>query len=404
MIRNARIVSLLLVLAGGSAALAQTGPAVVTDRGDLQRTGVYATTPIAAPGEKLWQSDKLFVMQRSELVSGGPRWDYSTGNPPFQVFSGGSSSYYGFYYLDPVVHDGVIYFSLFLGDGYLFAVDAATGKLKWKSTRSREHYGPPTIVGNTMYLGSSYLYHAIDLKTRKELWSFPADGYVPARAAPLVVNGTVYVGSSNGRFSALDAATGDRKWYFSGGDSTIWRAPVYGDGKVFCAERKGKIHALNAETGKELWTVTEPKGAFSLLLNGTTLFYADGEGFIHALDPVSGSEKPGFQSKNRSGTHLAAAGGKLFFSGWDTGSLFALDAATGAKAWKFENLSDCNAPAIAGNVVYVNCTDHKLYAVDATTGKKLWSKDTGQQTMSAPMIAGGALYFIADDGKIHAIK
>jgi outer membrane protein assembly factor BamB len=42
--------------------------------------------------------------------------------------------------------------------------------------------------------------------------------------------------------------------------------------------------------------------------------------------------------------------------------------------------------------------------IDAATGKKLWSKGTGQKPMSAPVIAEGAIYFIADDGKVHAVK
>jgi outer membrane protein assembly factor BamB len=403
-----RIITLLLLLAGSPAAVAQNGPPVITDRGDLQRTGVYASTPIAAPGEKLWQSDKLFVMKRSTTtISGGPRWDYSRGDSPLGgVIGGGGSTInnYGFYYLNPVVHEGVVYFSLYLGDGYLFAVDANTGKLKWKSTRERERFGPPTIVGDTMYFGSSYLFHAINLKTHQELWNFPADGYAPARAAPLVVNGLVFVGSSSGKFLALDAATGDRKWFIQGEEGVFWRPAAYGDNRIFCAQGKGGIHAVNAETGKELWKVDEAKGVFTLLLNGSTLFYADDDGFMHALDAVTGSARIGFQPKNRSGTHLAAVGDKLYFGGRDTGSIFAIDAVTGAKAWKFDNSNDCREPAIAGNVIYVTCTDQKVYALDAATGKKLWSKDTGQERMSAPVIAGGALYFIADDGKVHAVK
>src|SRR5262245_17746235 len=48
-------------------------------------------------------------------------------------------------------------------------------------------------------------------------WSFPPDGEPPAgafKASPIVVNDTVFIGSLDGYFYAVDAATGGRKWQF----------------------------------------------------------------------------------------------------------------------------------------------------------------------------------------------
>lgn len=400
--RTLYLLVILLLITGTASAQTAT---LVIDRGNPQRTGVYATTPPAAPPDKLWQSDKLFVMTRQSIVSAGTQTDYSKGNPSWGYYPGRASiARYGFYYSNPVVSEGVIYFSLFLGDGYLFAVDATTGKLKWKSTRTQERYGPPAIAGNIMYVGSSGRYHAIDLNTRKELWNFPMGGHTSSGSAPLVANGLIFVGSSDGRLSALDAATGIRRWYLQADERTYWLAPVYREGVLYCVDGTGVIHALHAETGKELWKLSEVKGVFSLLLNGPSLFYVDFDGFIHSVDSSSGVPNTVFKEKPRGATHLAAFEDKVYFSGWKTGSIFAIDAKTGAKVWKFENLNECEEPAIAGRVLFVTCTDRKIYALDVTTGKKMWSKDTGQEVMSAPVLADGALYFLADDGKVHAIK
>ncbi len=46
-------------------------------------------------------------------------------------------------------------------------------------------------------------------------WSFPATGAVGAfKASPIVVGDTVFIGSTNGRFYALDAATGALRWQY----------------------------------------------------------------------------------------------------------------------------------------------------------------------------------------------
>jgi outer membrane protein assembly factor BamB len=51
---------------------------------------------------------------------------------------------------------------------------------------------------------------ALDVTTGTTLWSFAGDGALAS--APLVVNGVVYVGSTNGQLYALDPATGTMLW------------------------------------------------------------------------------------------------------------------------------------------------------------------------------------------------
>jgi hypothetical protein len=71
------------------------------------------------------------------------------------------------------------------------------------------------------------------------VWSFPPDGKCgspdtkpPAsgfKASPIVVNDTVFIGSTGGYFYALDAATGTLKWqYPKAGDPLLGSCPNYG--------------------------------------------------------------------------------------------------------------------------------------------------------------------------------
>jgi outer membrane protein assembly factor BamB len=343
-------------------------------------------------------------MKRSALGSAGTSWDYSKGDPPFYPGLYSYSTSFGFGYSDPIAYDGVVYFSLFLGDGYLFAVDGNTGKLKWKFTRGREAISSPTIAGGVLYVAVGKILHAIELSSQREIWSYTAGAAIPALQPPLVVEGRVYIGSDDGNIVALDAARGKEKWSFKAGHEASWNSMAYSDGTLFAIETTDLIHALKVSVPQQLWTFQSPRTAWFPVVAGDRLYFIDDRGNINALDIRDGKPKPEFKKKNQTPTEFAIYEGKIIFGGWDTGSIFAADAATGERDWKFENVLPCRAPTVAGGTVYVTCDDQKLYALDAANGKKSWSIDTKQQVMSAPVVANGAVYFIADDGKVHAVK
>lgn len=81
------------------------------------------------------------------------------------------------------------------------------------------------------------------------LWSreFPA-GLTPAAVA----DGAILVGSADGRFYALDAASGKPRWqYFASG--RIQTAPYAWEGRVYFGDEDGWVHCLRAADGKLAW-------------------------------------------------------------------------------------------------------------------------------------------------------
>jgi outer membrane protein assembly factor BamB len=108
-------------------------------------------------------------------------------------------------------------------------------------------------------------------------WSFPAAGPPVGafKASPIVVNDTVFIGSEDGIFYALDAATGRLRWqYPSGSDRLLGRdtkwshgflsSAAYWDQRqavIFGAQdpslgplgSDARLFALDARTGAEIW-------------------------------------------------------------------------------------------------------------------------------------------------------
>jgi outer membrane protein assembly factor BamB len=77
-----------------------------------------------------------------------------------------------------------------------------------------------------------------------------------------------------------------------------------------------------------------------------------------------------------------------------------------ALAWNtFLPITGSAAPVIANGVVYVSGgLATKIYALNATTGAKLWDSGTAitDMTFPSPIIVDGHVYAVAYDGKLHA--
>ena len=126
-------------------------------------------------------------------------------------------------------------------------------------------------------------------------------------AAPVVVNGVMFVSTPGHRVVAIDARTGELLWRYikEVEESIIAPHPttrgiaVYGT-KVFFAANDATLVALDARTGSQAWTakVAENKDGYYMTLaplvaNGTVMVGASGgelgiRGFVAAYDAESG--------------------------------------------------------------------------------------------------------------------
>src|SRR5262249_41900622 len=113
-----------------------------------------------------------------------------------------------FYPVAPVlsstaVVNGVVYVGT--NDGNLYALDANTGTVNWKSGIGGEIDSSPAVVNGRVYVGTSIgdsagLIDALNATTGALLWAYPAGGWITA--SPTVVNGVVYIGSQDHNFYA----------------------------------------------------------------------------------------------------------------------------------------------------------------------------------------------------------
>ena len=81
----------------------------------------------------------------------------------------------------------------------------------------------------------------------------PDNEKIDAMNPPVVIGNTIYFGSDDGNFYALDAESGYMRWVFrSGGE--INSIPYVDNRQVYFGSKDGKLYALSRETGEEIWT------------------------------------------------------------------------------------------------------------------------------------------------------
>jgi outer membrane protein assembly factor BamB len=354
-----------------------------------------------------------------DLESGTQRWKFAT---KVRVAS------------SPAVDGGMVYFGSY--DGNFYAVDAAGGQLRWKFQTEGErrfagkHLHGAYPDGETMpdpfdcYLSSPVLWsgavyfgsgdgnvYSLDAASGKLNWKFKTRDVV--HASPAIADGTLFIGSWDSNFYALDAATGKEKWRFKTGEDHdiynqvgIQSSAAVMDGVVYFGCRDSNFYALDALTGQQKWTFNN-KGSWVItspaVRGGKVYFATSDSGLFYALDAKSGalifSQKfiwPMFSSP--------AIAGDMLYIGSEEGKLIAIDLKSQKPAWIFQtDASRDNGPGLTKPdggpnyqaVVSENFYDemvigvHKLLAVGAI--------------FSSPVVVDNVIYLGSTDGNLYAL-
>jgi outer membrane protein assembly factor BamB len=271
-----------------------------------------------------------------EARTGARRWRMATRAPI--PFPWGHES--GDYYISsPAYVTGVTVFGA--GDGGVYAVDAATGNVKWRAQTGGRIRASPAVVGGRVFVGAfDGRIYCFDLATGAPRWRYETAGAAlnsgdfgfdrrSIQSSPSVANGVVYVGARDGFLYALDAASGTLRWRFDHQVSWVISSPAVADGMIYAGSSDGHFVQAVDSTGKELWRAKTDAGVWSSpSVAGSMVYVGDGAGRLHAYDRKTGAER-----------------------------------------WVFRTGSGIySSPALQGELLVVGSTDGSVYGVRATGG------------------------------------
>ena len=164
------------------------------------------------------------------------------------------------------------------GDGMRQTVcaGAADGKDRWKFACGSPILHTAACADGKVVVGALDGVYAIHADDGKLVWKFTGHPRYGFSAAPLIAEGTVFIGQRNGTFFALNLSDGKPKWEFRPG-APIFNSAAYDAGRVFFCDEKLFMHCLDAKTGREVWTSEQlygqsAKGYCPVIVNGLVIF------------------------------------------------------------------------------------------------------------------------------------
>jgi len=224
----------LALLVGLAAGIASAQQAHRVDDKTLLNAGKTGDEWLMNAGN-YWQTrySPLKQMDASNVDRLGLAWYYDTDSLP------------GTLEASPIISNGTLYGTLTWG--VVFAVDARTGKEKWRWDPQIGHQNfPAGSAGNP-----------------NKVRTGPSLCCGPGNRGVAVYQGRVYVGTLDARLVALDAETGKVDWEVQTADKnadySITGAPLIVKGKVIIGNGggefavRGYISAYDPETGKLIW-------------------------------------------------------------------------------------------------------------------------------------------------------
>ncbi|HEX2529482.1 MAG TPA: PQQ-binding-like beta-propeller repeat protein [Geminicoccus sp.] len=237
---------------------------------------------------------------------------------------------------------------------------------------------------------------------------------------PVIANGTVYAVDGDVEVSAIDAATGDKRWTSQPeelpyADRLNGGGIAFDGGRLYLATTKGVLICLDAGSGNEIWRrdVRSPLRGSPAVVDGRVLVIsADNQSF--ALDGQTGElvwqhTAPGEIAAILGGSTPAAAQGIVIVP-YSSGEVNALSLETGIPIWTetvlrprrtlaIAAISDIDGlPVIDRDRVFVGGTGGEIAAFDLASGGRIYELTAA--TEQTPWPAGDFVYLLSDRGEV----
>ncbi|MBN1533573.1 MAG: PQQ-like beta-propeller repeat protein, partial [Spirochaetes bacterium] len=243
-------------------------------------------------------------------------------------------------------------------------------------------------------------------------------------------NGTVYIGSADHHFYAIDE-TGRLKWKYTTGEIIDSSALLDDRGRVYVGSGDGHVYALDRETGRVLWRfkahtpqeVTEQfgvttynlnwfEGNIAMLPDGTILAPNDNY-LIYKIDRETGKSTGQFVI-NEMGWSLPAvnAGTGRIITGTNFLALknvYAFDFKTGDTVWTAGGFgTNAASPMLTTDdpdgAAVVGGYDGILRAFGQRDGRQIWTFGARDHLYSSPaQLADGTIIQASTDGTVYAV-
>lgn len=248
-----------------SEGVVQVSPSV--DQGALYVSlpfGVMVALDRSAGGE-IWRFQAKDSLDASNVLDQGVLFfgsaeaktfyalDAATGSLKWEVQTELEPSYV------PAVSEGVVVTpteSLDEDKSLVLAFDATTGNQLWQFQTRNEGNSPAILDNKVIVAGGDFFLYALDLKTGREVWKAEVEAKFGPRNMPALAFGDVFLVDRVGNMYRFDGNSGRREWFIST-DETVGTfdqsSPVIAGKTLFIGSGSGDLYAVDVDAGKIVW-------------------------------------------------------------------------------------------------------------------------------------------------------
>lgn len=263
-------------------------------------------------------------------------------------------------------------------DGWLYAVNRATGQLVWQTQLGHWIGSSPVIWRDRIYVGvetqgpNGYL-SCVHRDTGELLFRSAKFGdHTHSTPAINTATATVFIGANSRRFFALDARDGQTKWVFKTGAANKSTAALFEDAVLFTSW-DGYLYKLSQQTGELIWRFKTQDRSMS----------------SPAIDPVE----------------------RIVYAGSHDRHLYAVGFDDGEQRWAYRTGKAVTSSPIVGRnaatqgkMVIFGSADKKRYGLNAATGRLHFRFATRDYVNNVPFVNRQRIYVSSKDGWIYVLQ
>ena len=356
--------------------------------GKASKGGERIVAPPVAAGGRVFTLDAQAEVSAHDAQTGAPIWRINmrpNDNKRDREGFGGGVAY----------ADGKLYITS--GFRLVAQIDAATGRVGWRTRTEQPIHGAPTVVGGRVLavaLDNTLL--TFDAATGASGWTYQAlseSARILSASSPAVSGDTVVASFGSGELVALRSANGNDLWNVALSRASRTSAlseirdiagrPVIYGGDVFAVSHSGVFAATDLRTGQARWTlpvvgITSPLPAgdvvYVVATDGKLICAARETGQIYWIHDLNA----GYVAKKQGGF-------------WGIGSH-----AVAKPLW--------SNPILSNNRLVLVSSAGELAALNAKTGEVERKVDLGAPALIGPIAAGKMIYVVTDNAQLIALR
>jgi outer membrane protein assembly factor BamB len=333
----------------------------------------------------------------------------------------------------PVVLDGTVF--TMDSDAVASAFSMTDGKRLWRLDTKPKDTDDSTNVGAGLGADGTTLYAvnglfsliALDMGSGKEKWR--VDLGAPARSAPMIADGRVFVTTIENRLLAFTAADGRQLWTHQAAEPVTSMlgqpAAAYWRGLVVAGFGSGELACLRADSGSVVWTdglgASEGRASIAdflsirglpVVVNG--LVYAISMGGLLVCNDVPTGRR--VWERQVAGEDTPYIAGDWMFIISAEQQIAAININDGRVSWitqlprwddpdKRKNTLTWYGPLLVSDRLIVTGISEDALSISPYTGEIL-----GHITLSeaaaptSPVVAGGTVLIVTNDGRLMALR